>query len=74
MCILTVVLRVCVRLLRADAFEGGGVGAVLEVAFADLGNGVGAGLALAGVVAAGGVLLGREDPVDLGGAVLAAAE
>lgn len=51
-------------LLHADAFEGGGVGADLVVAFAVLGVGVGAVLALAGGVAAGGVLLGREGPDD----------
>lgn len=50
------------------------MGTVLVVAFADLEDGVGAGLALAGVVAAGGVLVGREDPVDLGGGVLAAGD
>lgn len=45
---------------------------VLVVAFADLEGGVEAGLTLAGVVAAGWVLLGREGPVDLGAGVLAA--
>lgn len=58
-------------LLRVDTFEGGGVGAALVVAFADLDGGVGAGLALAGVVAADGVLVGREDPADLGGGFFA---
>lgn len=50
------------------------MGTALVVAFADLGDGVGAGLALAGVVAAGGVLLGRDGPVDLVGGVLAAGD
>lgn len=61
-------------LLRADAFDGGGVGTTLVVAFADLDGGVGAGLALAGVAAADEVLVGREDPVDLAGGFLAAGD
>lgn len=51
-------------LLRAEAFKAEVMGPDLVVAFAVLGGGVGAVLALAGVAAAGGVLLGREGPLD----------
>lgn len=47
---------------------------VLLVAFADLEGGVEAGLALAEVVAAGGVLLERGGPVGLRGEVLVAGD